>query len=571
MDSKRQSSPPNAAETKATFRRPSNDVGGRKYRRHSPDNQSPEHPDNPKSYHRASPIFSRGEPAKVSDRREQWKDQERKYDSDQLVKGGDSYKQVDGRPPKNPHPYSKHDDYGRVEKYADEDRRNQKRESSGAAHPDRARIDRDNGRARDSSRNAEKYSRDRDTSRSKEKESYSDDRHKYKDKHMSPDRHVSKKPTNSNYEDLDSDRHRGGSKRDEGRDYRRNSDYKSERTDYCEEARGFVRESSSFRRDNEKYHRSRESHKSNPREIERQREKKDDDYETDRDKHTSSRAAGHAEKSEPQQSEAKRPKLFGSDHDVDQSRDGEKQSSSPKHVTSAGNIAVGNSSEVTNDLNAAKVAAMKAAELGKSYPSFFSLVLLISYPVKNPHISVGTSFTVNKNLVGGSFMSTEQKKKLLWGSKKSTTAAAVEPSGHRWDTTVFGDRERQEKFNKLMSLSPQRYLWPIVGCEGGREGGNEDQQSRRRRQSSVSRKAGAATSGVREAVHSGSSKERWTYSWIGALIQNQITPCWDVDILLCNNSCNSKIVVFVSPHFGPVPVSTAALTKHLCHILWMTG
>ncbi|CAN1160663.1 hypothetical protein LINPERHAP2_LOCUS23465 [Linum perenne] len=371
MDSKPQSSPPNTAETKAAFRRPSNDVAGRKYRRHSPDNQSSEDPDSPKNDYRSSPIYSRGEPAKVSEHREQRKDQERKYDRDQVVKAGDSYKQVDGRPPKNPHPYTRHDDYSRVEKYVDDDRRNQKRESSGTSRPDRARIDSDNGRSRDFSRNAEKYSRDRDTSRSKEKETLSDDRHKYKDKHMSPDTHVSnKKPANSTYEDQDWDRHRGGRNRAEGRAYSWNSNYKSERTDYCEEASGFVKESISSRRDNEKY-RSRESHKSNPREIDSRREKKCDDYETDRDKHTNSRTAGRDDEksvcvSESQQSEAKRPKLFGSDPDAGLTGDGENQSSSLKQVTSAGNVAVGNSSEATNDLNAAKVAAMKAAELGKS-------------------------------------------------------------------------------------------------------------------------------------------------------------------------------------------------------------
>ncbi|CAK9184058.1 unnamed protein product [Ilex paraguariensis] len=46
-------------------------------------------------------------------------------------------------------------------------------------------------------------------------------------------------------------------------------------------------------------------------------------------------------------------------------------------------------------------------------------------------------------------MSTDQKKKLLWGSKKSTT---TEETAHPWDTALFGDRERQEKFNKLMGL-----------------------------------------------------------------------------------------------------------------------
>ncbi|XWS58998.1 hypothetical protein CRYUN_Cryun08bG0082500 [Craigia yunnanensis] len=81
----------------------------------------------------------------------------------------------------------------------------------------------------------------------------------------------------------------------------------------------------------------------------------------------------------------------------------------------------GNDVDITNDLNTAKIAAMKAAEL------------------------------VNRNLIGAghSNMTTEPKKKLLWGSKKSTPA---EESGNRWDTALFGDREREDKFNKLMGV-----------------------------------------------------------------------------------------------------------------------
>ncbi|THF94964.1 hypothetical protein TEA_024784 [Camellia sinensis var. sinensis] len=56
---------------------------------------------------------------------------------------------------------------------------------------------------------------------------------------------------------------------------------------------------------------------------------------------------------------------------------------------------------------------------------------------------------VNRNLIGTGYMSTDQKKKLLWGNKKSTTA---EEFGHHWDTALFSDRERQEKFNKLMGV-----------------------------------------------------------------------------------------------------------------------
>lgn len=35
------------------------------------------------------------------------------------------------------------------------------------------------------------------------------------------------------------------------------------------------------------------------------------------------------------------------------------------------------------------------------------------------------TYAVNKNLVGGSYMSTDQKKKLLWGKKKSTPVEEV--------------------------------------------------------------------------------------------------------------------------------------------------
>ncbi|KAJ6912130.1 hypothetical protein NC651_014716 [Populus alba x Populus x berolinensis] len=173
-------------------------------------------------------------------------------------------------------------------------------------------------------------------------------------------------------------------------------------------------------------------------------------WETSRDKDRYSKAPGEknddksAFGSEKPESPAKKPKLFSSSKDPDYSGDvNQKQSSSSMLAQEVDNkVNVGqahaNTSEAANDLDAAKVAAMKAAEL------------------------------VNKNLVGVGFMSTEQKKKLLWGSKKS---AAPEETGRRWDTVMFGDRERQEKFNKLMSLSLPWCLWPIVGCKRRCEGG----------------------------------------------------------------------------------------------------
>ncbi|KAI5071103.1 hypothetical protein GOP47_0013354 [Adiantum capillus-veneris] len=76
------------------------------------------------------------------------------------------------------------------------------------------------------------------------------------------------------------------------------------------------------------------------------------------------------------------------------------------------------STTTSSDPEVAKMAAMKAAAL------------------------------VNINL--GGFKSVDEKKKMLWGSKEQKPAAA---SGtNRWDTVQFADRDRQEKFNKLMGV-----------------------------------------------------------------------------------------------------------------------
>ncbi|KAI3750326.1 hypothetical protein L2E82_20960 [Cichorium intybus] len=106
------------------------------------------------------------------------------------------------------------------------------------------------------------------------------------------------------------------------------------------------------------------------------------------------------------------------DKDTDYSKDGSKNVTVANEVQSSSSKQ-GQEFVKDSDIDAAKIAAMKAAEL------------------------------VNRNLIGTGVMSTDQKKKLLWGSKKST---ATEESGHRWDTSMFSDRERQEKFNKLMGV-----------------------------------------------------------------------------------------------------------------------
>ncbi|XP_021851072.1 uncharacterized protein [Spinacia oleracea] len=124
-------------------------------------------------------------------------------------------------------------------------------------------------------------------------------------------------------------------------------------------------------------------------------------------------------------------------------------------------------------LDAAKVAAVKAAQL------------------------------VNQNLTSTGFMTADQKKKLLWGNKKSS---ATEESSHHWDTSLFSDRERQEKFNKLMSLRLPWYIWPIVGCEGRSEGGRETYEQSRCREAERTTSAGFG-----EAIHCWTPTKRWPY------------------------------------------------------------
>ncbi|KAJ3681598.1 hypothetical protein LUZ60_014171 [Juncus effusus] len=85
----------------------------------------------------------------------------------------------------------------------------------------------------------------------------------------------------------------------------------------------------------------------------------------------------------------------------------------------------GSSAPGGTDLNAAKAAAMKAADF------------------------------VNKNIGGpaGGPLTTEQKKKMLWGNKKNESTQ--KDITKNWDLNLFADRERQEKFNKLMGVKGQ--------------------------------------------------------------------------------------------------------------------
>lgn len=86
----------------------------------------------------------------------------------------------------------------------------------------------------------------------------------------------------------------------------------------------------------------------------------------------------------------------------------------------------------SSDPEAAKMAAMKAAAL------------------------------VNINL--GGIKSVDEKKKLLWGSKDQQKPAAVASGTNRWETVRFADRDRQDKFHKLMGVKGE------AGGEGIQDG-----------------------------------------------------------------------------------------------------
>nr|XP_011458520.1 PREDICTED: sarcoplasmic reticulum histidine-rich calcium-binding protein isoform X2 [Fragaria vesca subsp. vesca] len=464
---------------------PSKDKVKRNYRHRSPG--SPEHNNS------SSPKPSRGDPGKISEHQPRRKDDGKELNNDSER----SYRHSD-RQSRNSKGYYAHPDYIKDEKHADDEERiNQKstfhpgRESRGNTHFDPVR-------SRNHSRYLNKDSQDKydsfeHRSRDKDRGSRFLDYKKYKDDSLS-ERLGSGKSV-GHFEDMESERYRHRADRDsqdEKRDYRRSS--RSERNFSYEESMGHRSESIS-RRDDIK-HRESEGYKSHLKEmddekLERDQRKKYDDTETKRSKDqitkepTESYENKDMCRSQDQGSAAKRSKFYNLDRGIAGQEDVSKftTTSDGRDSSSSKQIQDG---KLENDINAAKVAAMKAAEL------------------------------VNRNLAGAGpagCLTADQKKKLLWGNKKNTTA---EEAGHRWDTALFPDRERQEKFKKLMSLRLPWCLWPIVGCEGGSEVGAEPQQPREHR-SSQSREAEGTPAGSREAVYSWIEKKRWPHCWFRSL------------------------------------------------------
>ncbi|PIN21504.1 hypothetical protein CDL12_05808 [Handroanthus impetiginosus] len=388
-----------SSDTKAEFRKPSNDAANRKYRRRSPlggsSSSSDGSPDRDRSL---SPVLSRKDMAKVVD------DKRKKDDGrNQSGRSGESYKHSDRQSSRS---YHRHDDHSRRDRHLDDYDRGYSKSSyrSGRDSRDNNNLDYSRGdrehRSRDHVNDVDTYTHaksDGSGHKSRDKDLY--------DRAGSSRRHA-------NTEERDRDRDRDLPREDRGdrygkTDHRKSSrDHKSDRSPAYEDSRSHKNDSSS-RRDSAG-HRLKEASGRDTEAL-------------DADRYADDEKRRHEDRSKYKEKGNGEPKGLSDDTSIKgQDSLAKKPKTSGLDSTSSGTDGTSQQAYVTDsDIDAAKIAAMKAAEL------------------------------VNRNLVGTGYMSTDQKKKLLWGNKKNS---ATEESPHRWDTTMFGDRERQEKFNKLMGV-----------------------------------------------------------------------------------------------------------------------
>ncbi|KAJ8449775.1 hypothetical protein Cgig2_001431 [Carnegiea gigantea] len=210
-------------EPKAEFRKLTNDAANRKYRRRSPVAGSSDEEGSRKREH-----YLRGN-SKVSDQERRNDDRLDEKSSSRSQRGdnADSYRHSSRSY------HSRHDDYPKHGKYADdEDRIHAKsssrsgRDSRGGTHSDRREREGDYNRSRDHHKDVDRFSRDR-----------SDAGRKYKDKDLSSDRIGYDARRGSTYDDYD--RHAGDrDHRDEKRDYRSSRGHRNDRTASYEDSRG---------------------------------------------------------------------------------------------------------------------------------------------------------------------------------------------------------------------------------------------------------------------------------------------------------------------------------------------
>ncbi|KAL5994775.1 hypothetical protein ACLOJK_024830 [Asimina triloba] len=425
METNLQSRSPDNPDVKPSFRKPSNDATNRKYRRRSPvgGSATSSSDGSPKRDRSWSPNYSRGDLAKTfNDRRrkDDGRDLDRESGRSRYMKDVDTYGHSERRSYRDSHEYRRHEDYGsRYHRHVEEDERSYHRSSRigreprGSTYSDYTRQDNDHDRSREERRNADKYSRDKiddRVHRSKEKERDTDVKERY--------RHCNK--------DLSSDRNTDGTKlgeKDKHRDRGLDRDERKDKGRGAGDHKNDYVKDSSMGRDTGASH-VKETHKSSSKDLDGQKEeaihkRKYDDREQDkhngqhdrdremhvengnrnsssyreRDYKTEQYQDKNADSNEDKDSAAKKLKSSHSDKATDYADDGPllsksskfdekptsnsmpvqetvgKSTSEPSHYSAS-------ESEVAQDLNAAKVAAMKAAELGMSNYLAISIIAI---------------------------------------------------------------------------------------------------------------------------------------------------------------------------------------------------
>ncbi|PKA59810.1 hypothetical protein AXF42_Ash011935 [Apostasia shenzhenica] len=428
---------PENFDTKASFRKPLTDAANRKYRRHSPvgGSDSSSSDGSPKRELSSSPVHSLEGRSRASDdraRRYDGKEPDRDAGRVHYSRGSDSRRYSDKQAYGSSHIH-RQGDYSGYNRHDDDLDRNYARSSrsgreSRGGHSDYTRHDSSFDRSRETSRNAEKY-HCRDKSEASGHKSRDKEKEVKAPEHREPSRASSgSRQTNTRRDDKrvsEWDRRRERDDKDDRRVRRRSpSDYREDNAFSHEDLRRHAKdsptdkESGNFRpKENlrkEYNDKGFEKHKENyTRYSEEDFQKGSDGYGAD-----VSESKCYVDKTSntlKEHSSSKKLKL-----DEEKSSSSSRQGRDASEKLTPGPVGLAsNQADGAQDLNAAKIAAMKAAEL------------------------------VNKNLVGTGFMSNDQKKKLLWGNKKNTSE---EQQGNRWDLQLFTDRERQEKFNKLMGV-----------------------------------------------------------------------------------------------------------------------
>ena len=385
----------------------------------------------------ASPKVSADESGRVYENRSRRSDNgrevERNSDRNRYGRGSDSYKHSDRHYSRSSHGYSRHDDYIRHDKHGDVDERSHQKLSSRSCWDSSGGTHSDHGRSRDHLRNKEKFSRDKNDgsmykSKDKDRETSFPEHNKYKDMDSSFDkaatgrRHVHPEDMERERRMMETD----GSE-DKKDSHRSSGDYRGDRILQHEDSKGHRSDSSSWRDDGK--HHAKESYKSEVQEIGSQNlikegKKKYDDVETNRSKARYTREpvenSGEKYGSENQESPSKKQKIslekdigsrkrgtfalyvvllccklfvsfgsftlcsvskFSSVAEPEVKESSSYQPEEGKMTTGQGQV---NVPEAANDFNAAKFAAMKAAELGTSiYVSQICVLLHASLACRN--------------------------------------------------------------------------------------------------------------------------------------------------------------------------------------------